>query len=548
MEHQHYLQRELYELIRTDESAFELLQNAALDGLWYWDFERPEHEWISPRFWKLLGYDPAAKKHLASEWQCLIHSDDLEVVLDNVERHCADASHAFDQVVRFRHSDGSTIWVRCRGVAIRGPDGNARRLLATHTDISTAKRMEDELRRTNGSIGEPDSDSMQTHRQLEQRTRELERAEAKYKDLFDNSPDMLGVVDANSANLVACNRKLASTLGYERSELIGRPVFDLYHPSCLDAAKSTFRSFKRTGVVRDVELQMMRKDGRIVDVVLNGTDIRDEQGNLLHRRSAWHDISERKRIESQIARRNEDLETLLNVVSHDLREPLRAIRTFSKMVEERYASHLDAKGQDFLGRVARAAQRLDVMIDETLELSRARRAHLATRVTEGRIIVDRALAQLEPAIADTGARLSVEADLPWVRADPAWAVRAVSNLISNALKFRVPDSPPDLEIGTYRPEPGDPAGVGIVVRDRGPGVSPEHAERIFQLFQRGVGREIQGTGAGLAIVRQVASRHGGRAWVRPRRGGGSEFIVTFGHPPIEDEQTTEQGSVLHTEN
>jgi signal transduction histidine kinase len=66
-----------------------------------------------------------------------------------------------------------------------------------------------------------------------------------------------------------------------------------------------------------------------------------------------------------------------------------------------------------------------------------------------------------------------------------------------------------------------------VVRDRGPGVTPEHAERIFQLFQRAVGREVEGTGAGLAIVRQIAERHGGRSWVEPRPGGGSEFVITF---------------------
>jgi signal transduction histidine kinase len=77
------------------------------------------------------------------------------------------------------------------------------------------------------------------------------------------------------------------------------------------------------------------------------------------------------------------------------------------------------------------------------------------------------------------------------------------------------------------------------VRDRGPGIAPEQAERIFQLFQRAVGREIEGTGAGLAIVRQIAERHGGSAWVEPRRGGGSEFIITFG-----DSKASEGGADL----
>jgi signal transduction histidine kinase len=106
----------------------------------------------------------------------------------------------------------------------------------------------------------------------------------------------------------------------------------------------------------------------------------------------------------------------------------------------------------------------------------------------------------------------------------------VYNLVANALKFTRPNEPPEIEIAPYHANGTAPAEVGLVVRDRGSGVAPEHAERIFQLFQRAVGREVEGTGAGLAIVRQVAERHGGRAWVQPREGGGAEFILTFGAP------------------
>jgi len=112
--------------------------------------------------------------------------------------------------------------------------------------------------------------------------------------------------------------------------------------------------------------------------------------------------------------------------------------------------------------------------------------------------------------------------------DKTWATQAVYNLVANALKFTRGGEPPDVEITPYRPEGPGRNAIGIVVRDRGPGIAPEHTERIFQLFQRAVGREVEGTGAGLAIVRQIAERHGGSAWVQPRDGGGSEFIVTFG--------------------
>ena len=128
----------------------------------------------------------------------------------------------------------------------------------------------------------------------------------------------------------------------------------------------------------------------------------------------------------------------------------------------------------------------------------------------------------------TNAQVHVAPEFGGLRVDKTWATQAVYNLIANALKFTRDGGVPDVEVSPYRPNESNAETIGISVRDRGPGVAPEHAERIFQLFQRAVGREIEGTGAGLAIVRQIAERHGGNAWVQPRDGGGSEFIITFG--------------------
>ncbi|MDP7110326.1 MAG: PAS domain-containing protein [Myxococcota bacterium] len=90
---------------------------------------------MSPRLWEVLGVDPDAKQHLASEWQDLIHPDDLQLALENFERHCADPDHPYDQIVRYTHADGSTVWVRCRGVAIRDSEGRPIRMLGAHNEI-----------------------------------------------------------------------------------------------------------------------------------------------------------------------------------------------------------------------------------------------------------------------------------------------------------------------------------------------------------------------------------------------------------------------------
>ena len=142
-----YLRDELYALVSTTPEIFDFLQSGSLDGLWYWDLEDPEQEWMNPRFWELLGYDPSEKMHLSSEWQGLIHPEDLQVATENFTKHCEDPDHPYDQIVRYRHLDGRTIWVRCRGVAIRDEQGRAIRMLGAHNDLTELKELEERLRR-----------------------------------------------------------------------------------------------------------------------------------------------------------------------------------------------------------------------------------------------------------------------------------------------------------------------------------------------------------------------------------------------------------------
>ncbi|MXZ70819.1 MAG: PAS domain-containing protein [Acidobacteria bacterium] len=150
----HYLKTELYELVRKDPAIFEFLQAGSLDGIWYWDVERQEQEWMSPRFKEVFGYRDDEIPNTPDWWQANIHPDDLAVALDNFGKHLKDPSHPYDQIVRYRHRDGGTVWVRCRGLAIRDDDGKPIRLLGCHTDVTALKRAEEDLRRQANELRE----------------------------------------------------------------------------------------------------------------------------------------------------------------------------------------------------------------------------------------------------------------------------------------------------------------------------------------------------------------------------------------------------------
>jgi len=381
-----------------------------------------------------------------------------------------------------------------------------------------------------------------------------------FQELFESAPGACLVLTPQLVIAAVSDGYLLVTMT-KRDQIIGRHLFEIF-PDNPDDSTATGVSNLSASLARVLEhrvpdaMAVQKYDIRRPDTEGGEFEerywspintpvfgINGEVAYIVHR---VEDVTERKRSEEALRRAHDqlemrvqertaeilaktrDLETLLYVTSHDLREPLRSIENFSRMVHDRYADRLDDKGRDFLQRVVRGTQRMDQLMTDILTLSRVQRMEGAVEDIDGESIVTEALRRLDDKILETGATVRVVEPLPRWQGNRTWATQGVYNLLANALKFRRNGEAPEVEIASYHPTVDDGTVVGIVVRDRGPGVAPEHAERIFQLFQRAVGREIEGTGAGLAIVRQVAERHGGRAWVQAREGGGAEFMLTFG--------------------
>ncbi len=151
-DNKHYLENELSFLVKTNQEIFEFLQHSTLDGLWYWDLEKPEIEWMNDSFWNLLGHDPKTKEHLVSEWQDLIHPEDLVTSTENFNAHCKDPSHPYDQIVRYKHKNGSTVWVRCRGMILRNDEGTPIRMIGAHNDLTGLMLTQQRLKQQTESL------------------------------------------------------------------------------------------------------------------------------------------------------------------------------------------------------------------------------------------------------------------------------------------------------------------------------------------------------------------------------------------------------------
>lgn len=277
---EHYLKKELYELIRSDDSTFDFLQNSSLDGLWYWDLEDPAQEWMSASFWQTLGVDPATKQHLAEEWQDLIFAEDLALALENFNQHLADPDHPYDQVVRYRHANGSTVWVRCRGLAIRDEQGKPTRMLGAHIDITAQMEMKERINKNLQAI-----DELYASTKLA-----LEESQA----LFDMSPDALIQSDADGY-IVRANAEASVLLGYSHNELMQMHVEQLVPEAHRQAHKVLREAHYDNPDLRNLmrrrpDIHALHKDGYEipVEIRLNSIDTRYGKQVL----AAIRDISE----------------------------------------------------------------------------------------------------------------------------------------------------------------------------------------------------------------------------------------------------------------
>ncbi len=307
--------------------------------------------------------------------------------------------------------------------------------------------------------------------------------------------------------------------GYAAGEMIGHSIMELVPPG-REGEEQAILETLAAGEVQRFETLRRRKDGREVEVSVTASPVRDATGRITGIAKVARDITELARAKAAVEAANLELEAFSYSVAHDLRAPLRGIRSFAQMLLEDYRAQLDAQGQDWLDEIGRSAQRMGALIDALLSLSKVSRRPLRCETID--------LAALVRETAAALAAAEPERDVAWVVADelraaldPVLARALLANLLGNAWKFTAHTPAPTIEVG--RLEAG-----GFFVRDNGAGFAMAYAHKLFTPFQRlHSAKEFAGTGIGLAIVQRIVARHGGRIWAEGAVGRGASFFVTL---------------------
>jgi PAS domain S-box-containing protein len=413
------------------------------------------------------------------------------------------AAHAYNENENIT-KDGRRLWLAWSNRAVVGPDGAVKEVLSAGLDLTEQRRTERELLHTRewltlageaGRIGFWSNDP---------RTRTVVWSAATWS--------ILGLPAEQKPSLEAFLERVHPD---DRAQVL-RDIEDAAAHG--GAYESEFRAIMPDGGQRWLLLRGQRAQA--------GGVMRGVLMDVTQRRGAEEDL---RRTADELAASNRELEQFAYIASHDLQEPLRMVTGYMALLRRRYEGRLDKDAQEFIAFAYDGAQRMQSLISDLLIYSRLGTRARPFELTDVEAVLREAMANLQGAIRDSGAVVTHD-PMPTLHADSSQLLQLLQNLISNAIKFRAPDRPPRVHIWARREDGHWLFGVS----DNGIGIMPQHRERIFMIFQRLHTRQnYAGTGIGLAIVKKVVERHGGKVWVESQVGEGSTFYFTIPLRPRE---------------
>lgn len=479
--------KQMEEELRESRERFQTIFDQAPIGISIADPERRLLE-TNPAYQELTGYteEELFGKPIAE----LSHPQDVLDDEDLNQEVSSGTLNSYRREKRYVRRDGEEIWVQPMVAPVRDTGGEVRFLIGLVENITERKRAETELKES------------------EERLRAL--ADAAFE----------GIVITYEGEILEVNRALADMLGYEPREMFGHSLLDFIVPEHRGRARERVASGSR----EVYEVTGLRKDGARIQLEVRGRNLYYRGQDV--RVSAVRDISARKKIEEDLREYNRRLEELAvmkadlsAMAAHELGSPLAAVRGLVEMLET--GDHAAEEQKRLLSAIDSEAEKLFRLVSDVREAAAAEREDFEVRpeaVAVSELLEDATVfAENLPG----GGWLEVESAVTGeVWADRNRIVQVLRNLISNAVKYS-----PGREPIILRVLDGENS-VRFEVIDRGSGISPEDATRIFEKFGRGrdaSGRRMSGLGLGLYISRRIVRAHGGELTLHPTPGEGSSF-------------------------
>ncbi|MBE0597016.1 MAG: PAS domain S-box protein [Desulfuromonadales bacterium] len=347
----------------------------------------------------------------------------------------------------------------------------------------------------------------------------LRASEERFRAIADYTCDWEGWLDA-AGKLCWVNPSVQRFTGFSVEECMAMPDYPLpiiHEEDREEMAQVVASTLKVRTTGNNFPFRIRRKDGEVRWMAVSWQPIYHKDGRFLGVRAGVRDITEQQQAVEDLQATNQELDAFVRTVSHDLRTPLTPIIGYAEYLRQQYGDTLDETARFALEQIEQTGHRMHAMLEDLLSLARVGSLEPPEEPVNSEAVVREILANLGPVIAQAEAEVTV-GTLPKIRVPGVFVAQALENLIGNALRYA--GGAGLIEVG------GEAAGemVRFYVRDHGPGIPDEEKKRVFDLFYRGdAALQNPGTGVGLATVRRIARRCGGRVWVEDTPGGGSTF-------------------------
>ncbi|WNG32584.1 PAS domain-containing protein [Archangium violaceum] len=382
---------------------------------------------------------------------------------------------------------------------------------------------------------------------LEALAAELRESEQQFRFLADSIPQLVWIADTEGV-VTWTNERWTDFTGVTTEQMRGWGWKAVHDPADVERVVSTWRRALTEGTPWVEQFRIRHKDGGFRWFLARAIPVRDTEGRIVRWFGTNTDIDEERRTvenlrraeeeirqlnaslehrvrerTTQLQEANKELESFSYSVSHDLRAPLRHITGFAQLLDRRAGASLDDVSRGHLKTILTAAQQGGQLVDDLLAFSRMGRAELRQTRVDLNALVQEIRRELTTETSGREVEWRVS-ELPWVEADPSLLRQVLRNLLGNALKYTRPKPQTVIEVGA-REEAGE---VEIWVRDNGVGFEMQYVDKLFGVFQRlHTVEQFEGTGIGLANVRRIISRHGGRTWAEGAVDQGATFHFTL---------------------
>lgn len=364
--------------------------------------------------------------------------------------------------------------------------------------------------------------------ELEEALRATRESEERMRHVIEAAPNGMVIVDGQG-HIVSANNSCSSIFGYTYDELVGRPIEDLVpqrHRTAHPGYREAYLKCPETRAMgRGRDLYGLRRDGTEIPVEIGLNPIESAEGALVL--ASIVDITERKRAEQMLARytadlerSNRELDEFAYVASHDLRSPLEGIASLATWINEDAGELLPESSRRHLGQIEQRVHRLQTLLDDLLQFSRAGRRESKRETVDVAELVQDVVDLLHP---PAEFRIEVSPDVPTLETFRTPLQHVFQNLIANAIKHH------DRQEGHIRVDAKEAEEHWIfTITDDGPGIATEYHERIFMMFETLRPRDqVEGSGMGLAIIRKLVDTYGGQIWIESSPDQGAKFIFTW---------------------